>query len=114
MLLRMLSIMLIALAILAAPLTMSEGAAMAAPAPAAAMHHGDAAAMPAHCDEQGTPDKPTKEMGDNCCVATCVAVVAPAGAGELPAYHPLVRRPSSDSDRLGILAEIATPPPRTA
>jgi putative hemolysin len=111
---RLLSIMLIALAMLAAPLTMSEGTAMAAPAPAAAPHHGEAAPMPAHCDEQGSPDTPAKAMGDNCCVATCVAVVAPAGAGDLPAYHPLVRRPTSDSARLGILAEIATPPPRTA
>ena len=112
MLSRMLSVMLIALAMLSAPLTMREGAAMAAPA--AAMHHGEPAAMPDHCEEQGSPDKPAKAMGDNCCVATCVAVVVPAGTAELPAYHPLVRRPTSDSARLGVLAEIATPPPRTA
>jgi len=112
--LRMLSIMLIALAMLAAPLTMGEGMATAPAPAAAAMHLGEMSAMPGHCEEQGTPDKPAKAMGDNCCVATCVAVVVPAGAGDLPAYHPLVRRPTSDSVRLGILAEIATPPPRTA
>lgn len=114
MFLRVLSVMLIALAMLAAPLAMGDGAAMAS-SPAAS-HHGDASAMPGHCDEQpaGNQDKSHKAMGGNCCVATCVAVVAPMGAAELPAFHPRTERPTSDADRLGTLAEIATPPPRLA
>lgn len=114
MFLRILSVMLIALAMLAAPLTMGDGAAMASP-PATA-HHRDASAMSGHCDEQPAPDqdKSHKATGSNCCVATCVAVVTPAGAAELAAYHPLTERPTSDADRLGTLAEIATPPPRPA
>lgn len=112
---RMLSVMLIALAMLAAPLTMREGMAMAsAPAAEMAMHHGETTAMPGHCDEpeDGQQNQAHKATGGNCCVATCVAVVVPASEAELPAYHPLTRRPSSDADRIGILVEIATPPPR--
>lgn len=114
MLLRMLSVMLIALAMLAAPLTMRESMAMAA-APAAAPHH-DAQPMPNHCDEQGSPEqgKSGKAMGGNCCIATCVAVIVPAGAAELPAYQRPAGRPTSDADRRGTLAETATPPPRPA
>lgn len=114
MLLRMLSVLLIALAMLAAPLTMREGMAMAAETPGAASHHE--AAGGGHCDEQSAPGQETsgKAMAGDCCIVTCVAVVVPAGAPGLPAYHRLVERPGSDADRLGTLSEIATPPPRLA
>jgi hypothetical protein len=113
MFLRIFSVLLIATAMLAAPLTMRDGMAMAA-APAA--HHADAAEMPSHCDDRGTSkhDQTHKARGDNCCIATCVAVMAPMGSETLVDVHPLVLRPASDADRIGTLAEIATPPPRPA
>ena len=113
MFLRIFPVLLIAAAMLAAPLTMREGMAMAA-TPAA--HHSDAAPMPGHCEDRGASKQggTHKAGGGNCCIATCVAVVAPAGSAELPAFHPPMLRPASDAHRLGTLAEIATPPPRLA
>ncbi len=113
---RMLSVMLIALAMLAAPLTMRQSMAMAA-VPAASQHHvATEMAAGNHCDQQGSSDQDQsgKAAGGNCCIATCVAVVVPAGAADLPAFHSLAPRPGSDARRLSYLGEIATPPPRRA
>ena len=105
--------LLFAVAMAAAPLGMP---AMAEAAPAAASHHGMAAGQPGHCDQrQAEPDRRQPSAPDqNCCAAMCIAVVIPLGAAELASYHPARARPASDLDRRGVLAEIATPPPRTA
>jgi hypothetical protein len=111
--LRFFSVLLIAIAMLAAPLTMRDGMAMAAAAPAP--HHGDAAQIPGHCADRGAPKQDLSHMarGDNCCIATCVAVMTPVGSPTLPQVYSLVLRLVSDADRVGTLAEIATPPPRS-
>lgn len=105
--------MVVALALALGPIAMPAMAEAATAAPAA--HHGGQAGAD-HCDEQGQADRQDRQdkAAKDCCVAMCVAVVVPAGAAELPDYHPARERPVSDLYRLGYLGEIATPPPRAA
>lgn len=109
MILRRLFALLIGLAMALAPLGMP---AMAQAAPDS---HHDLVMKQGHCDEQPAPDHHGRAASDkDCCVAMCIAVVAPSGAADLPDYHPARARPASDLDRRGFLGEIATPPPRLA
>lgn len=109
MLLRFCSALLIALAMLAAPLTVQRGTAQPAST-------GSAMAMPGHCEPTNDEGKgPShKATGGSCCVATCAAPgLAAIGVGvPRPSRNP--GRPTSDADRLGTLSEIATPPPKRA
>ena len=102
---RLFALLLLAVALTAAPLGM--------PAMAAAMSPHAAMASPAHCDEQQQPAH-HQATDKSCCAAMCVAVVAPSGPARLPAYHGPSGRPAPDRVRLGYLGDIATPPPRGA
>lgn len=123
--------LLLALAMIAAPLGMPAMAQMTVAEPATQSRHGEMAgrgegsqgsghaqhggkAAGGHCDEQQTPDHQGKAADKSCCVAMCVAVVVPAAAAELPAHHAVRERPASDLDPRGFLGEVATPPPRLA
>ncbi len=107
MVVRRLFALLFAVAMSLAPLGMPAMAEAATPA----SHHGSMAKQ-AHCDQQPRPTQHHKAGDKGCCVAMCVAVVAPSGVAGLSQYHSARERPASDNDRRGFLGEIATPPPR--
>ena len=112
---RLLSSLLVAIAMLVAPLGMPAMAKGTVRMPAAAAaHHGQMAGK-GHCDEQQPqPGHPVKAADKNCCAAMCHAMVVPPGMAELPAFHAPRERFAPDRFRPGYLSEIATPPPRTA
>ena len=113
--LRLLSSLLVAIAMIFAPLGMPAMAkgTMRMPA-AAAVHHGPMAGE-GHCDgQQPQPDHPVKAADKNCCAAMCHAMVVPPGLAALPAFPTPRERPAPDRFRQGYLGEIATPPPRPA
>lgn len=100
---------LIAAAMLLAPLAIRSGAAMAM-APSA---HTEQMIDKGHCSGQtGQPDG-GQDPGDNCCTAMCnglaIAAAAPVEAAVSP--EPLLTV-SPVADRHGVSAKLPTPPPR--
>ena len=103
--------MLIAFALLFAPLAMQSGAAMAM-APA---DHQAQMMETGHCGEQPAKSHDGKAMDKSCCAAMCAAVaVAPSVKAEPHALAPSVQRPALDQCQHSFLAELPTPPPRLA
>lgn len=109
--LRSLTAMLIALAMLFAPLALQSGAAMAM---APADHHSQMS-KGGHCDGQSPQRQDSGAPDKSCCAAMCTAVaVAPALSIEPHALAPNVDRPRLDLFHHSFLAELPTPPPRLA
>jgi len=103
--------MLIAAAMLFAPLAMQSGNAMAM---APAEHHAQMIGK-GHCGDQPIKGDEGKMTGKNCCVAMCTGVAAPAVAPvEAPAFARIADRPSLVFFHHSYLAKLATPPPRRA
>jgi hypothetical protein len=103
--------MLIAFAMLFAPVALQSGAAMAM---APADHHAQMMES-GHCGEQPAKSHDGKAMDKSCCAAMCAAVaVAPAVEAEPHALVPAVERPALDQFQRSYLAELPTPPPRLA
>jgi hypothetical protein len=103
--------MLIAFAMLFAPLALQSGAAMAM---APAEHHAQMMES-GHCGEQPAKSKDGKAMDKSCCAAMCAAVaVAPAVMLEPHAHIRNTDRPSLTPFHHSFLAELPTPPPRLA
>lgn len=103
--------MLIAFAMLFAPLVLQSGAAMAM---APADHHAQMM-QTGHCGEQPAKSHDGKAMDKSCCAAMCAAVaVAPSVQAEPHALVPSVERPALDQFQRSYLAELPTPPPRRA
>lgn len=107
--LRALFAMMIAVAMLFAPLAMQTGSAMAM---APADHHaqmtenGHCGGQPAEGDQDKSPDK-------SCCVAMCAAVaVTPTTTVEPHGFSKPIERPALDQFEGSFLAELPTPPPR--
>ncbi len=102
----------VGLALALGPLAMPVMAKAEAPA----AHHGMTMAE-GHCDEQKPPQK-TEHHGKadkSCCAASCMAVAnLPAPVVAPIAPNGSLERPAPDRFRRGYLAEIATPPPRSA
>lgn len=110
--LRSLFAVLIAVAMLFAPLAMRSGSAMAM-APAAD-HHAQMMGDD-HCGEQPAKGNNSKSYDKSCCVAMCTAIaVAPTTLIEPHALAASAERPSLDQFRHSYLAELPTPPPRLA
>jgi hypothetical protein len=105
--------MLIAVAMIFAPLAMQEGAAMAAPGPS---HHGAMSAEADHCGANASHRQDRDKSADkSCCAAMCIGIaIAPVSAGRALAHSRMILRPSAEPFRRGYLGEIATPPPRFA
>ncbi|WP_309601298.1 hypothetical protein [Sphingomonas sp.] len=109
--LRHLSAILIAFAMLFAPLAMETGSAMAM-APA---DHQSQMMVQGHCGDQPAQDQDGKKMGKSCCVAMCTAVALTAAAPvDQLAFAKIVDRPSLEPFHHSYLAQLATPPPRRA
>jgi hypothetical protein len=109
--LRALFAMLIAFAMLFAPLALQSGAAMAM---APADHHAQMMKT-GHCGEQPAKSQDGKMADKSCCAAMCAAVaVAPAVTVEPHAYAPSVEHPTLDQFQHSYLAKLPTPPPRRA
>lgn len=108
---RSLFAMLIAFAMLFAPLALQSGAAMAM---APADHHAQMMET-GHCGEQPAKSHDGKGMDKSCCAAMCAAVaVAPSVQAEPHALTPSVELPALDQFQRSFLAELPTPPPRLA
>lgn len=106
---RLLLAMLIAFAMLVAPLSVPGGSAMAM---APADHHGEMMGG-GHCDEQPSGDDRNQTAGQSCCVTMCAAVAAASGAVLEPyLFSHSTGRPAPARFRHGFLAELPTPPPR--
>lgn len=103
---------LLAFAMLFAPLGLSSGSAVAM-APSADHHaqmmdSGHCGERPAKGDHDKAPDK-------SCCVAMCAAVTVPPAASIEPHIFPQsIERPSLVQFDHSFLAELPTPPPRLA
>lgn len=109
--LRPLFAMMIAVAMLFAPLAMQSGSAMAM---APADHHAQMMES-GHCGEQPAKDHDGKSIEKSCCVAMCTAIaVAPTTAIEPHALASSVERPALTQFHHSFLAELPTPPPRLA
>ena len=110
--LRPLYVMLLALAMLLAPLALQSGAAMAM---APAGHHSQMM-NGGHCGEQPAKSHDGKAMDKSCCAAMCAAAAAivPAIHNGPHALASTVKRPGLDLFRHSFLAELPTPPPRLA
>lgn len=110
--LRPLYMMLLALAMLLAPLAVQSGAAMAM---APADHHS-MMTNGGHCGEQPAKSHDGKAMDKSCCAAMCAtaAAIVPALHTEPHALASTVERPGLDLFRHSFLAELPTPPPRLA
>ena len=103
--------MLIAFAMLFAPLAMQSGAAMAM---APADHQGQMMES-GQCGEQPAKSHHGKAMDKSCCAAMCAAVaVAPSVEAEPHALARQAQRPALDQFQRSFLAELPTPPPRLA
>lgn len=108
--LRRLHLILAALAMLIAPVAMQSGMAIAA----MPMDHREMA-QAGHCGD-GAPEKGDKSGAKSpCCVAMCSAV-APLGAASIEpiAYHAPMLFGLLSAEHHPFLAELPTPPPRTA
>lgn len=102
---------LIAAAMLFAPLVMQRGSAMAA---MPSDHRGQMAGTD-HCEGQPTNDKDSKSADKPCCAAMCAAVaVAPASPADPIAYARLTERPALKLSLHSFVAKLPTPPPRLA
>ena len=102
---------LIAFAMLFAPLAMQTGSAMAM-APA---DHQSQMMDQGHCSDQPAEGTDGKTMAKSCCVAMCTAVaVAAPSLVEPLAFGRVLDRPSLDRFHHSYLAKLATPPPRRA
>lgn len=103
--------MLIAFAMLLAPLALQSGAAMAM---APADHHAQATEA-GHCGEQPAKSHDGNSTDKSCCAAMCTAVaVTPLPFVEPHMFSHMVQRPAGDQFQHGFLAELPTPPPRLA
>ena len=110
--LRPLFAILIAFAMLFAPLVVSSGSAMAM-APTAD-HHAQMTKSD-HCGEQPAKNKHGKSDDQSCCAATCSAIaVAPVVPIESHALASSIERPPLIQSNDSFLAELPTPPPRLA
>lgn len=109
--LRPLFAMLIAFAMLFAPVALQSGAAMAmAPADRHAQMMGAG-----HCGKQPAKSQPGKMVDKACCAAMCTAVaVTPSVTLEPQVFAVDSRRPSPNQFHRSYLAELPTPPPRLA
>jgi hypothetical protein len=108
--LRRLHLILAALAVIVAPIAMQSGMAMAA----MPMDHHETAKA-GHCGDADSEQEDKSGGMTQCCVAMCSAV-APLGAASIEtiAYRaPLLFGVCSTAHR-AFLAELPTPPPRTA
>lgn len=102
---------LLAFAMLFAPLAMQSGAAMAM---APADHQGQMMES-GHCGEQPAKSHHGKAMDKSCCAAMCAAVaVTPPVTLEPHALAKHIERPALDQFQHSYLAELPTPPPRLA
>ena len=102
---------LIAAAMLFAPLAMQSGSAMAA---MPSDHHAEMMSAD-HCEGQPATDEDSKSADKPCCAALCAAVAIATGSPVEPAvFAPAVERPALEHFRHGILAKLPTPPPRLA
>ena len=102
---------LIAFAMLLAPLAMQTGSAMAM-APA---DHQSQMMDKGHCGDQPASGKDSKMSGKSCCVAMCTAIaVVPGSPVEPLAYARSVDRPTIEQFGRSFLAKLPTPPPRRA
>jgi hypothetical protein len=109
--LRPLFAILIAVAMLFAPLATPTGSAMAA---MPADHHAQMMEK-GHCGEQPAKGQDGKAADKNCCVAMCAAaVVALSALVEPQIYHRTIQRPAPQQFGRSFLAELPTPPPRRA
>jgi hypothetical protein len=80
-------------------------------APAMASEHGQAAAMP--CDSHEQPGKSTPDRQAHC--TSCVATAGPSSIFAADSLAPVAIRAVRDQRLLlGILPDVATPPPRGA
>lgn len=102
---------LIAVAMLFAPLAMQSGSAMAM---APTDHHAQMMDK-GHCGEQPATGKDGKSAEKSCCAAMCTAIaVTPVASLEPHSFHRQVDRPAPSQFRHGFLAKLPTPPPRRA
>ena len=102
---------LIAIAMLFAPLAMQTGSAMAM----APTDHQFQMMNKGHCSDQPASGKDSKMAGKSCCAAMCTAVaVSPVSPVEPLAFERVADRPSLVQFRHSYLAKLATPPPRRA
>ena len=102
---------LIAIAMLFAPLAMQTGSAMAM----APTDHQSQMMNKGHCSDQSASGKDSKMAGKSCCAAMCTAVaVSPVSPVEPLAFERVADRPSLVQFRHSYLAKLATPPPRRA
>lgn len=109
--LRPLFAILIAVAMLFAPLALQSGAAMAM---APADHHAQMTKTD-HCGEQPAKSHDGKTVDKSCCAAMCTAIaVAPAPMSQPHAFASSTERPSLVQFDHSFLAELPTPPPRLA
>ena len=109
--LRPLFAMLVAFAMLFAPLALQSGAAMAM---APADHHAQSMKS-GHCGEQPAKSHGDKKVDKSCCAAMCTAIaVAPTPMSEPHAFASSTERPSLVQFDHSFLAELPTPPPRLA
>jgi hypothetical protein len=109
--LRPLFAVMIACAMLFAPLVMQSGSAMAA----MPSDHQSQMIGKDHCEGQPTNDRDSKSAEKPCCAAMCAAVAIAAGSPVEPAvFARAVERPAVEQFRHGFLAKLPTPPPRLA
>ena len=100
-----------ALAMAFAPFAMPMDEARAA---VSSGHHSEMM-QAEHCEGPQVPDQHKSQKEKPCCAAGCMsAAMLPAMAGGAVMLPVPVKRPGLDRFRLGIPAEIATPPPRTS
>lgn len=110
--LRPLFVMLIAFAMLFAPLALQSGAAMAM---APATDHHAQMMNSGHCGEQPAKDHHGKTVDKSCCAAMCTAIaIAPTPMSEPQVFASSIERPSLIQFNHSFLAELPTPPPRLA
>lgn len=103
---------LIAFAMLFAPLGVSSGSAVAMAT--SANHHAQMMDS-GHCGERPASGDHDKAPDKSCCVAMCAAVTVAPSASIGPHTFPLpLERPSLVQFNHSFLAELPTPPPRLA
>lgn len=102
---------LIALAMVFAPLAMRSGSAMAA---MPADHHSQAMDK-GHCGDKPAKGMDHESTGKSCCIAMCTAIaVAPLASLEPMEFPRTVGQPRLSRGGHGFLAKLPTPPPRRA
>lgn len=104
---------LIAAAMLFAPLAMQSGAAMAM----APGDHQSQMMTSGHCDSKSndSQDKDQGEAAKSCCVAMCAAVaLSPAASLKPHVFTLTLQRATAQDFQFGYFGELPTPPPRSA